>query len=67
MSSFFPDLQSGNICYKLLYKLGGAEAVGPILMGMKKPVHVLQRGDSVAEIVNMAAMAVVDAQEAAEK
>jgi malate dehydrogenase (oxaloacetate-decarboxylating)(NADP+) len=63
----FPDLQSGNICYKLLHKLGGAETVGPILMGMKKPVHVLQRGDSVAEIINMAAVAVVDAQEAAEK
>jgi malate dehydrogenase (oxaloacetate-decarboxylating)(NADP+) len=60
----FPDLQSGNISYKLLNKLGGAETVGPILMGMKKPVHVLQRGDSVAEIVNMAAVAVVDAQEA---
>ncbi len=58
----FPDLQSGNITYKMLNKLGGAEAVGPILMGMKKPVHVLQRGDSVADIVNMAAVAVVDAQ-----
>jgi malate dehydrogenase (oxaloacetate-decarboxylating)(NADP+) len=61
----FPDLQSGNICYKLLIKLGGAESVGPILMGMKKPVHVLQRGDDVADIINMAAVAVVDAQEAA--
>ena len=61
----FPDLQSGNITYKLLNKLGGAEAVGPILMGMKKPIHVLQRGDSVHEIVNMTAVAVVDAQEAA--
>lgn len=60
----FPDLQSGNISYKLLNKLGGAEAVGPILVGMKKPIHVLQRGDDVAEIVNMAAVAVVDAQEA---
>jgi malate dehydrogenase (oxaloacetate-decarboxylating)(NADP+) len=60
----FPDLQSGNISYKLLHKLGGAEQVGPILMGTKKPVHVLQRGDDVAEIVNMAAVAVVDAQEA---
>ena len=60
----FPDLQSGNISYKLLNKLGGAEAIGPILMGMKKPVHVLQRGDDVADIVNMAAVAVVDAQEA---
>ncbi len=60
----FPDLQSGNISYKLLNKLGGADAIGPILMGMKKPVHVLQRGDDVADIVNMAAVAVVDAQEA---
>jgi len=59
----FPDLQSGNIAYKLLHKLGGAETVGPILMGMKKPVHVLQRGDDVSEIVNMAAVAVVDVQE----
>jgi malate dehydrogenase (oxaloacetate-decarboxylating)(NADP+) len=58
----FPDLNSGNICYKLLHHLGGAEAIGPILMGMKKPVHVLQRGDDVADIVNMAAIAVVDAQ-----
>lgn len=58
----FPDLQSGNICYKLLNKLGGAEAIGPILMGMKKPVHVLQRGDDVTDIVNMAAVAVVDVQ-----
>ncbi len=63
----FPDLQSGNIAYKLLHKLGGAETVGPILMGMKKPVHVLQRGDDVSEIVNMAAVAVVDVQEAQEK
>jgi malate dehydrogenase (oxaloacetate-decarboxylating)(NADP+) len=60
----FPDLQSGNISYKLLHKLGGADTVGPILMGMKKPVHVLQRGDDVADIVNMAAVAVVDCQEA---
>ncbi|TLM69292.1 MAG: NADP-dependent malic enzyme [Deltaproteobacteria bacterium] len=63
----FPDLQSGNIAYKLLHKLGGAETVGPILMGMKKPVHVLQRGDDVSEIVNMAAVAVVDVQEAQAK
>ncbi|MFO7764822.1 MAG: NADP-dependent malic enzyme [Pelovirga sp.] len=60
----FPDLQSGNISYKLLNKLGGAEAIGPILMGMKKPVHVLQRGDDVNDIINMAAVAVVDAKEA---
>ena len=58
----FPDLNSGNICYKLLHHLGGADAIGPILMGMKKPVHVLQRGDDVNDIVNMAAIAVVDAQ-----
>ena len=58
----FPDLNSGNICYKLLARIGGAEAIGPILMGMKKPVHVLQRGDDVADIVNMAAIAVLDAQ-----
>ncbi|KAA0893942.1 NADP-dependent malic enzyme [Oryzomonas rubra] len=58
----FPDLNSGNICYKLLHHLGEAEAIGPILMGMKKPVHVLQRGDDVDDIVNMAAIAVVDAQ-----
>jgi len=60
----FPDLNSGNICYKLLHHLGGAEAIGPILMGMNKPVHVLQRGDSVDDIVKMAALAVVDAQTA---
>jgi malate dehydrogenase (oxaloacetate-decarboxylating)(NADP+) len=59
----FPDLQSGNIAYKLLHKLGNAEQIGPILMGMKKPIHVLQRGDDVADIVNMAAVAVVDVQE----
>jgi len=58
----FPDLNSGNICYKLLRRIGGAEAIGPILMGMKKPVHVLQRGDDVEDIVNMAAIAVVDSQ-----
>lgn len=58
----FPDLVSGNIAYKLLMELGGAEAIGPILMGMKKPVHILQLGSSVREIVNMVAIAVVDAQ-----
>ena len=58
----FPDLTSGNICYKLLRNLGGAEAIGPILMGMNKPIHVLQHGDDVTDIVNMAAIAVVDAQ-----
>ncbi len=60
----FPNLESGNIAYKLLARLGGADAVGPILMGLSKPVHVLQRGAEVNEIVNVAAIAVVDAQEA---
>ncbi|MBB6129648.1 NADP-dependent malic enzyme [Mucilaginibacter lappiensis] len=62
----FPNLESGNIAYKLLQEIGGAEAVGPILLGMKKPVHVLQLGSSVREIVNMITIAVVDAQEKAE-
>jgi malate dehydrogenase (oxaloacetate-decarboxylating)(NADP+) len=59
----FPDLTSANTCYKLLSWIGGAEKIGPILMGMSKPVHVLQRGCEVEEIVNIAAIAVVDAQE----
>ncbi|MBC7862169.1 MAG: NADP-dependent malic enzyme, partial [Bacteroidia bacterium] len=58
----FPDLASGNICYKMMQELGGAEAIGPILMGLKKPVHILQLGSSVREIVNMITIAVVDAQ-----
>ena len=59
----FPNLEAGNIAYKLLMRIGGCEAIGPILMGLSKPVHVLQRGSEVNEIVNMAAIAVVDAQE----
>ena len=59
----FPNLESGNIAYKLLQEMGGAEAVGPILLGLRKPVHVLQLGSSVREIVNMVTIAVVDAQE----
>ena len=58
----FPNLESGNIAYKLLQEIGGAEAVGPILLGLKKPVHVLQLGSSVREIVNMITIAVIDAQ-----
>jgi len=60
----FPNLEAGNVAYKLLSRLGGAEAIGPILNGLSKPVHVLQRGAEVNEIVNVAAIAVVDAQEA---
>ncbi|MXV17920.1 NADP-dependent malic enzyme [Hufsiella ginkgonis] len=58
----FPNLESGNIAYKLLQELGGAEAVGPILLGLNKPVHVLQLGSSVREIVDMVTIAVVDVQ-----
>jgi malate dehydrogenase (oxaloacetate-decarboxylating)(NADP+) len=58
----FPTLESGNIAYKLLMEIGGAEAIGPILLGMKKPVHILQLGSSIREIVSMTAIAVVDAQ-----
>jgi malate dehydrogenase (oxaloacetate-decarboxylating)(NADP+) len=63
----FPNLASGNIAYKLLQELKTAEAVGPILLGMRKPVHVLQLGSSVREIVNMVTIAVVDAQEKKKK
>ncbi len=60
----FPDLASCNIACKLLTKIGGAESIGPILSGMAKPVHLLQRGVEVEDIVNMATIAVVDAQDA---
>lgn len=59
----FPNLDSGNIAYKLLWRIGNADAIGPILMGMGKPIHVLQRGCDVNDIVNMAAIAVVEANE----
>jgi malate dehydrogenase (oxaloacetate-decarboxylating)(NADP+) len=59
----FPDLASANIACKLVAKLGGGETLGPILMGMSRPVHVLHRGAQVEEIVDVAAIAVVDAQE----
>lgn len=59
----FPNLDSGNIAYKLMMELGNAEAIGPILMGMKKSIHVLQVGSSIRDIFNMAVLAVVDAQE----
>ena len=59
----FPNLSAGNIAYKLLHHLGGATAIGPILVGMAQPVHILEQGAEVQEIVNMAAVAVMDAQE----
>ncbi|KJD35523.1 malic enzyme [Tamlana sedimentorum] len=58
----FPNLDSANITYKLLKELNDAESIGPIMMGMRKPVHILQLGASVDEIVNMTAIAVIDAQ-----
>lgn len=59
----FPNLEAGSIAYRLLQRSGGAEAVGPMLVSMNKPVHVLQRGDEVKDIVNLASVAVVNVQE----
>ena len=58
----FPNLASGNIAYNLMKELETADAVGPILLGLNKPVHILQLGSSVRSIVNMALVAVADAQ-----
>jgi len=58
----FPNLSAGNIAYNLMKELGTADAVGPILLGLKKPVHILQLGSSIRSIVNMAAISIVDAQ-----
>ena len=58
----FPNLAAGNIAYNLLKEVGGADAIGPILLGLKKPVHVLQLGSSVRSIYHMALVAVIDAQ-----
>ena len=58
----FPNLSAGNIAYNLLQEIGGAEAIGPILLGLNKPVHVLQLGSTVRQIVNMVAISVVEAQ-----
>ncbi|MBC7904769.1 MAG: NADP-dependent malic enzyme, partial [Gemmatimonadaceae bacterium] len=58
----FPNLAAGNVAYNLLKDVGGADAIGPILLGLKKPVHVLQLGSSVRSIYNMALVAVIDAQ-----
>ena len=58
----FPNLSAGNIAYKLVQEMGEIEAIGPILLGLEKPVHILQLGSSVREIVNMVTIAAVDAQ-----
>ena len=58
----FPNLAAGNIAYNLLQEVGGADSIGPILLGLKKPVHVLQLGSSIRSIFNMVVIAVVDAQ-----
>jgi malate dehydrogenase (oxaloacetate-decarboxylating)(NADP+) len=58
----FPNLSAGNIAYKLLQEMTEAEAIGPILVGLKKSIHVMQLGSSVREIINMVKVAVVDAQ-----
>ncbi len=58
----FPNLAAGNIAYNLLKEVGGADAIGPILLGLKKPVHLLQLGSSVRNILNMTLIAVIDAQ-----
>jgi len=57
----FPNLAAANASYKLLNRLGGAEAIGPVLLGLSKPVHLTQRGATVADITNLAAISVVDA------
>jgi malate dehydrogenase (oxaloacetate-decarboxylating)(NADP+) len=58
----FPNLAAGNIAYNLLQEVGGADSIGPILLGLNKPVHVLQLGSSIRSIFNMVLIAVVDAQ-----
>ena len=58
----FPNLAAGNIAYNLLMEVGGFEVIGPVLLGLKKPVHILQLGSSVRQICSMVAMAVMDAQ-----
>jgi len=63
----FPNLDAANITYKLMKELNKVDSIGPIMMGLKKPVHILQLGASVDEIVNMTAIAVVDAQKKGKK
>ena len=59
----FPNLEAANITYKLFKEVHGADSIGPVILGLSKPVHVLQLGASVDEMVNMAALAAVDAQQ----
>ncbi len=63
----FPNLDSANISYKILKSLNNIESVGPIVMGLNKPAHIIQYGSSIDEIVNMTCIAVVDAQEKAKQ
>jgi malate dehydrogenase (oxaloacetate-decarboxylating)(NADP+) len=63
----FPNLDAANISYKMMKELYGAESIGPIILGLKKPAHILQLGSSVDEMVNMAAVAVIDAQNKARR
>src|SRR5262249_3446785 len=58
----FPNLASANIAHKLMREIGGVETIGPVLLGIDKPIHVVPLGSTVREIVNMTAVAVVDAQ-----
>jgi malate dehydrogenase (oxaloacetate-decarboxylating)(NADP+) len=58
----FPNLAAGNVAYNLLQEVGGADAIGPILLGLSKPVHILQLGSHVGSIFNMVLIAVIDAQ-----
>jgi malate dehydrogenase (oxaloacetate-decarboxylating)(NADP+) len=59
----FPNLSAANAAYKLLHRIGGAEAIGPVLLGLSKPVHLTQRGATMADITNLAAISVVDAEQ----
>ena len=63
----FPNLEAGNIAYKLLQSLGEVEAIGPVVLGLKKSVHVLQMASEVKEIVNMVALSVADAHSKRDK
>lgn len=63
----FPDLNSGNIAYKLLARIGGANVIGPVLQGLEKSVHILQRGSDVNQILDIVTIAVVDANHKGDK